>query len=88
LSWSPPTGAISQTIRFSSDPISESNWESATLLTDELCGCADQHQALIPYVGGTLYFAHKGFNAEGGWSALSNNASWPHYDIYLPIVFR
>jgi hypothetical protein len=88
LSWSPPTGAISQTIRFSSDPISESNWESATLLTDELCGCADQHQALIPYVGGTLYFAHKGFNAEGGWSVLSNNASWPHYDIYLPIVFR
>jgi hypothetical protein len=88
LRWSPPTGAISQTIRYSSEPITESNWESATLLTDELCGCAEEHQALIPYVGGTLYFAQKGFNEEGGWSAISNNAFWPSFEIFLPIMKR
>jgi hypothetical protein len=88
LGWSPPTDAISQTLRYSTDPITESNWESATLLTDSLCGCAEEHQALIPYVGGTLYFAQKGFNEEGGWSALSNNAFWPSNDIYIPVVSR
>jgi len=88
LSWSPPTGAISQTIRYSSDTITEANWESAPLLTDVLCGCAESHQAVIPYLGGTLYFAQKGFNEEGGWSAMSNNAFWPSFEIYLPILFR
>jgi hypothetical protein len=88
LSWSPPTGAISQTLRYATDPITESNWESATLLTDILSGSAEEHQALIPYIGGTLYFAQKGFNEEGGWSALSNNAFWPSNEIYIPVVSR
>jgi hypothetical protein len=88
LRWSPPTSAISQTIRYSSEPITESNWESATLLTDELCGCAEEHHALVPYLNGTLYFAQKSFNVEGGWSAISNNAFWPSYEIHLPVLFR
>jgi hypothetical protein len=88
LQWSPPIGAESQTLRYSSNPITESNWESATLLTDALCGCAGEYQALIPYASGRLYFAQKGYSAAAGWSGLSNNAFWPSFDIYLPQVRR
>jgi len=88
LGWSPPTGAISQTLRYAANPITETNWGSAALLTDVLCGCAAEFQVLIPYDSGTFYFAHKSYNIDGGWSALSNNDYWPSFDIYLPIIIR
>jgi hypothetical protein len=40
----------------------------------------------VPYGGGTLYFALKSQNAEGAYSILSNNAFWPHWDVYLPLI--
>ena len=88
LSWSPPQGAESQTIRYSTAPITEANWESATLLSNSLPGNADQYLVLVPYSDGTLYFAHKSFNFAGGWSALSNNAFWPRFEIFLPLALR
>ena len=88
LGWSTPSGAESQTIRYSSNRISESNWDSAALLTDSLCGCAEEYQALVPYNGGTLYFSQRSYNTAGGWSGVSNNAFWPVHDIYLPTILR
>jgi hypothetical protein len=86
LSWSPPTGAISQTLRYSTSPITDVNWGSASLLTDSLAGNAASFTASVLYTSGTLYFAQKGYHDAGGWSELSNNAFWPHYDIYIPFV--
>lgn len=88
LGWNPPQGAESQTLRYSTVLITEANWESATLISSSLPGNANQYQALIPYSGGTLYFAHKSFNSAGGWSALSNNAFWPRFDIFLPLTMQ
>jgi hypothetical protein len=42
----------------------------------------------LSYSGGVVYFALKSQVANGGWMALSNNAFWPHRDVYLPIIFR
>jgi hypothetical protein len=88
LGWSPPLSAESQSVYYAHEPITVSNWKSATLLTGTLPGDASSYTALIPYTNGTLYFAHRSYNAAGGWSALSNNAYWPYYDIRLPIVMR
>ena len=88
LEWSPPLNTISQTVRFAHDPITRSNWDEATLLTENLIGSASSTTAVIPYTNGTVYFAHKSFNTAGGWSALSNNAYWPRFEIYLPLVYR
>lgn len=57
------------------------------LLTDALPGNAGSYTAVIPYDGRLSYFA-KSENGEGAWSALSNNAFWPHVDAYLPLVLR
>jgi hypothetical protein len=40
------------------------------------------------YTSGAVYFALKSQNAQGDWSALSNNAFWPHRDVLLPLVLR
>jgi hypothetical protein len=58
------------------------------LLTDALCGCEGEYQALVAYSSGRLYFAQKGFNAAAGWSGLSNNAFWPSSAIYFPLIQR
>jgi hypothetical protein len=42
----------------------------------------------VPYSGGTVYFALKSQNAQGEFSILSNNAFWPGWDVYLPLVNR
>ncbi len=88
LGWSAPSGAESQTLRYASHPITESNWESAILLTSALSGSADAFTAEVPYTGSVLYFTQKSYNTAGGWSGLSNNAFWPSFDIYLPLVRR
>ncbi|MBF8284987.1 MAG: Beta helix protein, partial [Anaerolineales bacterium] len=41
-----------------------------------------------PYNGGTIYFALKTQDGTGAYSVLSNNAFWPRWDIYLPLVTK
>jgi len=88
LTWTPPTNAITVTLRYSNSLITEGNWDSALLLTDTLTGTADVYQAVVPYTDGTAYFALKYQNDEGEFSELSNNAFWPYWRVYLPILRR
>ena len=88
LRWTAPTNAITTTLRYSNALITSANWNSATLLTDTVPGSANIYTATVPYSGGTLYFALKSQNAEGAYSALSNNAFWPRWDVYLPLVSK
>jgi hypothetical protein len=88
LGWTAPADAVTYTIRYSAALITEANWDSAATLTSSLPGAANAFTATVPYSGGTLYFALKSQGADGTYSALSNNAFWPHQDIYLPLVRR
>ena len=88
LRWTAPTGAVTATLRYSGALITDANWATASLLTDTLPGSAEAFTATVPYGGDTVYFAHRSQNADGGWSDVSNNAFWPHWDIYLPLVIK
>lgn len=88
LRWSAPTGAATITLRYAGALITEANWDSASHLTDALAGSAETYVATIPYSGGTVYFALKSQGADGAWSPLSNNAFWPQWNAFLPIVIR
>jgi len=87
LRWSAPADAATVTLRYSETVITEANWTDASLLTDTLPGDAETYTATVPYGDSTVYFALKSQN-EGGWSGLSNNAFWPHWDVFLPLVLR
>jgi hypothetical protein len=87
LRWTPPASAITTEIHYSGAPLGEATWAGAALLTDSLPGDADLFTAVIPYGGGTTYFALKTWNA-GGASALSNNGFWPTLYVYLPIIMK
>ena len=86
LGWTPFIGAITTTIRYASTPI-KAGWLSATLLTSTLPGSPSMYVAVVPDAPGTTYWA-KSQDAPGDWSALSNNAFWPHRDVFLPIVMN
>lgn len=88
LTWTPPSNAITITLRYSNSLITEANWASALLLTDTLTGTASMHQAVVPYTGGTAYFALKYQNDEGEFAELSNNAFWPYWRVLLPALRR
>jgi len=88
LGWTPPTSAVTTTLCYSTARITEANWASAILLTGTLPGGQSIYTASLPYTGGTVYFALKTQNAAGESTALSNNASWPRRDVYLPVVRR
>jgi hypothetical protein len=88
LRWTALADAVTTTLRYSDTLISEANWTSALLLTDTLPGAADTFTATVPHDGSTVYFALKYQNAEGDWSDLSNNAFWPHLDVYLPMILK
>jgi hypothetical protein len=88
LGWTPPTSAVTTTLRYSTARIAEANWASATLLTGALPGGQSIYTASLPYAGGTVYFALKTQNAAGESTAISNNASWPRRDVCLPVVMR
>jgi len=88
LDWTAPASAVTTTLRYSGTLITEANWTSAFLLTNTLSGTAQTYTATVTYTSGMAYFALKSQNAEGGLSALSNNAFWPHQDICLPLVMR
>ncbi len=89
LAWTPPSNAVTTTLRYAIAPITEANWAGATLLTGSLPGSAATFTAAnLPYAGGTLYFALKSQNAEGAGSSLSNNTFWPGWEVYLPLLKR
>lgn len=67
--------------------ITEDNWASANVV-DSLPGDAAGLTVVLSYESGPLYFALKSQNAEGAWSALSNNGYWPQLGLYLPLVLR
>jgi hypothetical protein len=87
LRWTAPAHAATIALRYSHSPISEANWEAAALL-GTVSGSAESLTAAVPYWEGTFYFALKSQNADGVWSGLSNNAFWPHQDVFLPLVQR
>ncbi len=59
------------------------------LVTGSLPGSTATFTAAnLPYAGGPLYFALKSQNAEGAGSSLSNNAFWPGWEVYLPLLKR
>jgi hypothetical protein len=88
LRWTAPANAVTTTLRHSGTLITEANWASASLLADTLSGTTQTYTATVAYTGGIAYFALKSQNAEGAWSALSNNAFWPPQAVYLPLVMR
>ena len=55
-------------------------------MTNALSGTAVSYTATVPYVSGTIYFALKTQNNAAEWTDLSNNAFWPHLDVYLPLI--
>jgi hypothetical protein len=88
LTWTPLSEAVTTTLRYADTYITEDNWDAAILMTDTLPGAQNVYPVVVPYTGGVLYFALKSQDGEGIWSPVSNNAFWPHHDIYLPIVQR
>ena len=88
LTWTPPDEAVTTTLRYSGALITGENWAGATLLVDDLAGSASTFVAVVPYGGGRFYFAHRWQDAAGAWSRLSNNAFWPSFSLYLPLVMR
>jgi len=75
-------------VRYSGVSIADANWSSATVVTNNLPGSATILTVAVPYSGGTAYFALKSQSASGVSSALSNNAFWPHWNAYLPVILR
>jgi hypothetical protein len=88
LEWTAPTGAFTTTLRYADSLITKANWDAASLIIDTLSGSVESYTAAVPYGGGTVYFALRSQNTDGAWSALSNNAFWPHWDIFLPLVAK
>jgi hypothetical protein len=88
LGWTAPTSAVTTTVRYAYAPLTEDTWDSAAVITDTLPGSTDMLTAGLAYSGGVVYFALKSQTANGGWTALSNNAFWPHQDVYLPVISR
>jgi hypothetical protein len=88
LQWTAPTDAVTTTLRYSLSPITtEGAWGSAVTLTDTLPGGDEAYTATISFEGGTAYFCLKTAN-DVGFSELSNNAFWPRFDVFLPLVLR
>jgi hypothetical protein len=92
LRWTAPTNAVTYTVRHSDTHIHDGNWDSAAAVTvpftASASGSVETLTVPVPYTGGTAYFALKSRNAGGDWSGLSNNAFWPHRNVYLPLILR
>jgi hypothetical protein len=88
LNWTPPPDAVTYTLRYSSALITEPSWDSAATLTSSLPGGSSRYQAVVPFGGGTVFFALKAQNADGAYSTVSNNAFWPVQDLFLPLIRR
>jgi len=88
LRWTAPTNAVTATLRYSNSLIVETNWNSAFLVADALAGDSKTYTTTVPYQGHTVYFALKSQNAQGSWSNLSNNAFWPCWDVFVPLITK
>jgi hypothetical protein len=88
LRWTAPGGTDTAALRYAAARITEPTWSAAGLLSDTLPGGTEVYMAVVPFDGQTVYFAQKSYSAEGGWSALSNNAFWPVERVYLPLATR
>jgi hypothetical protein len=88
LRWTAPADAVTTTLRYSGTLITGMDWAAASLMADALSGSTETYTAEVPHGDDTVYFALKSRNAEGAWSALSNNAFWPHWDVLLPLVTK
>jgi hypothetical protein len=86
LRWTPLSSAITTTLRYFDNPITDLNWNSAVTLTSSVI--SNSYTAAASYTSGVLYFALKSQDAAGAWSNLSNNAFWPHRDVYLPLILK
>ncbi|WP_219639653.1 discoidin domain-containing protein [Cohnella sp. CFH 77786] len=85
LTWTAPGNdgmvakAAGYDVRYSTSPITEANWASATQAQDELAqkdpGSAMKFQVNQLTTGVTYYFAVKTFDDAGNYSALSNVVS-------------
>jgi hypothetical protein len=78
------SSAITTTLRYSNNLITDLNWSSAITLTSNLIG--NSYTATVPYASGVRYFALKSQAATGAWSGLSNNAFWPSRTVFLPLI--
>ena len=92
LRWTAPFDAISYTLRSSDTPLSAANWSETPIVTELIPasppGTIEWLTSPVDYTGDTLYLALKSQNSVGGWSELSNNAFWPHWDVYMPFVMK
>jgi hypothetical protein len=86
LRWTPLSSAITTTLRYLNNPITDNNWNSAVTLTSNVI--SNSYIAVVLYSSGVRYFALKSQDATGTWSGLSNNAFWPFYPIFLPLIRR
>jgi PKD repeat protein len=88
LRWTPLPQDVTTTLRYAPTLITEGTWTAATFISDSLPGSTDNFTANVQYAGGTVYFALKSQDANGTWLGLSNNAYWPSFEVYLPLVMR
>jgi hypothetical protein len=92
LRWTAPTGVVTTTMRYSDTLITAVNWDSALTayapFTTTNPGSAKWFVTSVPYTGGTAYFALRSKNLEGDWTVLSNNAFWPEWEFFLPLVAK
>jgi len=85
LAWRPPTNAVTCTLRMSDSTITDANWDQAVLIADSLGISVTQYTASALYDGGRRLFAIQ-CAACGEWSGVSQNAVWPRWVRFLPVV--
>ena len=92
LRWTAPVAAVTYTLRSSNTLLTAINWSDAPIVTGPFTASAPGNTEWlttpVDYTDGILYLALKSQNSEGAWSELSNNAFWPHWDIYLPFMMK
>ncbi|MEJ5311525.1 MAG: glycoside hydrolase domain-containing protein [Anaerolineae bacterium] len=88
LRWTPLPQAVTTTLRYAPTFITDGTWAAATVIGESLPGSTDSFTAHVQYAGGSIYFTLKSQDASGAWLGLSNNAYWPSFEVYLPLVMR
>ena len=92
LHWTAPASAVTYTLRSSNTLITAANWDDASNITVPFTasepGSSEWLTTSVDYTSGILYLALKSQNDAGVWSGLSNSASWPHIDVYLPLIVQ
>ncbi|MCB0183037.1 MAG: DUF4091 domain-containing protein, partial [Caldilineaceae bacterium] len=88
LQWTPPADVLTTTLRYGTVPLTEENWEQATMLAESLAGDVTTFTATLPVPDNTYYIAVRTQNAAGLWSPLSNPSFWPQEKSYLPLIMR